>query len=221
MPHRRRQRPGRRSRRRGKTGKQGLAAGAYRPDGRRGAAGGSGLRNPSPTYHPRVKRCRSPLRRSVRSNPKNSFKECDALPRDGRDTGRRADRRLERRRSERRPPYTVVIAQPFAVGKFEVTFAERDACISDNGCSQKPNDQGWGRDRRPVVDVSADHIQTDLIPWLRKKTGRDYRLRTEAEWEYSARAGTLTAYPWGNEAGRKSSKLRVGAPTSGANSLHL
>ena len=134
--------------------------------------------------------------------PKNSFKECDACPEmvvipAGEQTVGSNDSD-----QNERPPYTVVIAKPFAVGKFEVTFAEWDACISDNGCSQKPNDQGWGRDRRPVVDVSADHIQMQFIPWLRKKTGRDYRLLTEAEWEYSARAGTLTAYPWGNEAGR-------------------
>jgi formylglycine-generating enzyme required for sulfatase activity len=134
--------------------------------------------------------------------PGDSFKECDdcpaivVIPAGEQMVGSNDSEQSER------PPYKVVIAKPFAVGKFEVIFAEWDACISDNGCTHKPNDQGWGRDRRPVVDVSADHIQMQYIPWLRRKTGRDYRLLTEGEWEYSARAGTSTTYPWGNEAGR-------------------
>jgi formylglycine-generating enzyme required for sulfatase activity len=101
-----------------------------------------------------------------------------------------------------KPVHKVTIANQLAVGRFEVTFAEWDACVSDGGCTHRPNDQGWGRDRRPVVDVSWQHVAMQYIPWLRKKTGRDYRLLTEAEWEYSARAGTTTAYSWGNETGR-------------------
>ena len=62
------------------------------------------------------------------------------------------------------------------------------------------DDEGWGRDRRPVINVSWDDAQ-EYVRWLSDQTGATYRLLTEAEWEYAARAGTSTAYPWGNEIG--------------------
>jgi len=82
----------------------------------------------------------------------------------------------------------------FAVGKFEVTFAEWDACVVAGGCKYKPGDQGWGRNKRPVVNVSWDDISKEYLPWLSRKTGKTYRLLTEAEWEYACRAGTKTRF---------------------------
>lgn len=88
--------------------------------------------------------------------------------------------------------------QPFAAGKYEVTFAEWDACVADNGCSgYSPNDQGWGRDKRPVINVNWNDAM-QYVQWLTQKTGKNYRLLSEAEWEYAARAGTTTAYSFGN-----------------------
>ena len=92
---------------------------------------------------------------------------------------------------------------PFGVGKYEVTFAEWDACVADGGCKHKPEDTGWGRDRRPVINVSWDDVKTEYLPWLSKKTGKTYRLLTEAEWEYAARGGVESENPlrywWGDE----------------------
>jgi formylglycine-generating enzyme required for sulfatase activity len=101
-----------------------------------------------------------------------------------------------------KPVHRVTVAKPFAVGKFEVTFAEWDACVSDAGCKRKPNDQGWGRDKRPVINVSWEDITNEYLPWLKSKTGKTYRLLTEAEWEYAARAGSRDKYTWGDEIGK-------------------
>lgn len=95
------------------------------------------------------------------------------------------------------PQRKVTIARPFAVGKYEVTFAEWDACVADGGCKHRPGDEGWGRGRRPVIDVSW-HDAKEYSAWLSRKTGKAYRLLSEAEWEYSARAGTSTRYTFGD-----------------------
>jgi formylglycine-generating enzyme required for sulfatase activity len=100
------------------------------------------------------------------------------------------------------PQHTVKIARQFAVGQFALTFEEWDACVADGGCNgYKPDDYGRGRGRHPVINVSWDDAK-GYVAWLSKKTGKTYRLLTEAEYEYAARAGTKTAYPWGDDIGR-------------------
>ena len=97
-----------------------------------------------------------------------------------------------------RPVHQVTIDEPFAVGVYEVTFAEWDACLVDGGCGgyDAPDDSGWGRCWRPVIDVSWDDAQ-EYVRWLSRTTGQEYRLLSEAEWEYVARAGTTTPYHTG------------------------
>ncbi len=73
------------------------------------------------------------------------------------------------------------------------------ARVADGGCNgYRPSDRGWGRGRRPVIDVSWDDAQA-YVQWLSQRTGRRYRLLTSAEWEIAARAGTTTEYSWGDD----------------------
>ncbi len=96
--------------------------------------------------------------------------------------------------------FPLTIAPPFAVGVHEVTFAEWDACVIDGGCGYWPDSQGWGRGNRPVIHVNWDDAKS-YAQWLSEKTGKRYRLLSESEWEYAARAGADTAYSWGSEVG--------------------
>lgn len=96
------------------------------------------------------------------------------------------------------PQHSVTIGAPFAVGMYEVTFAEWDACVRMGGCRYTPADRHWGRERRPVLYVSWEDAQA-YVSWLSGLTGQRYRLLSEAEWEYVARAGTETARYWGED----------------------
>jgi formylglycine-generating enzyme required for sulfatase activity len=91
----------------------------------------------------------------------------------------------------------VSIAAPFAVGRFAVTFDEWDACVADDACNGFNYDEGWGRGKHPVINVNWDDAKA-YATWLSRKTGKSYRLLSEAEREYVTRAGTTTPFWWGS-----------------------
>jgi formylglycine-generating enzyme required for sulfatase activity len=98
---------------------------------------------------------------------------------------------------DEQPVHEVHIRRPFAVSQYEITFDQYDEFVKATG-RQQPDDEGFGRGRRPVIRVSWNEA-VDYAAWLSQQTGKRYRLPSEAEWEYAARGGTETAYWWGNE----------------------
>jgi formylglycine-generating enzyme required for sulfatase activity/DNA-binding winged helix-turn-helix (wHTH) protein len=138
--------------------------------------------------------------------PGDVFKECAAncpemmvLPADKFLMGSPAAETGHQKAEE--PQHVVMIAKPFAIGKFPVTFAEWDACAAYGDCAQDIPDDGMGRGRMPVVNVIWQDAET-YAAWLSRITGKVYRLLSEAEFEYAARGGTQTAYYWGNDIGK-------------------
>ena len=103
----------------------------------------------------------------------------------------------EGRHDDEGPQHRVRISEPFAVGVYKVTFREWDACRRAGGCSHDPDDRGWGRGERPVIDVSWEDAK-EYVHWLLGETGEEYRLLSESEWEYVARAGTRGPFHFGS-----------------------
>jgi formylglycine-generating enzyme required for sulfatase activity len=133
---------------------------------------------------------------------KDGFKECDKCPEmvvapSGSFTMGSPESEQGRHNNEG-PQHQVTLARSFAVGRFAVTFDEWDACVAAGGCNgYKPSDQGWGRGRRPVINVSWDDAKA-YAAWLSGKTEKTYRLLSEAEREYVTRASTSTPFWWGS-----------------------
>ncbi|MEZ5710769.1 MAG: formylglycine-generating enzyme family protein [Blastomonas sp.] len=108
------------------------------------------------------------------------------------------------------PQIEITIAKPFAVGKYELTWEEWEACVAKRGCEDNSHkayaanpdpdwtgDAGYGRGARPVINVSWDDADA-YVKWLSAETGETYRLLSEAEWEYAARAGSTARFSWGD-----------------------
>ncbi|WDI32747.1 SUMF1/EgtB/PvdO family nonheme iron enzyme [Hyphococcus flavus] len=152
----------------------------------------------------------------------NYFKECVACPdmaalpggsfRMGAPAGERGRQPFEG------PARVVTIERRFAIGTREVTFDQWQACVEDGGCrAYTPPDHGWGRDKMPVVSVSHADAQA-YTAWLSNKTGRNYRLPTEAEWEYAARAGLSAPFAFGGDVTSRRANFNGNYPYRGGES---
>ena len=138
---------------------------------------------------------------------KSDFRECEKCPEmivvPGGSFMMGATESGSKRASAEASRHKVTFARAFAVGRFAVTFDEWDACVADGGCGgYKPWDNGWGRGRRPVVNVSWTDAKS-YVAWLSERTGKPYRLLSEAEREYVTRAGTVSAFWWGAAVSRR------------------
>ena len=105
------------------------------------------------------------------------------------------------------PVHPVQVPRVLAVSRYEITFEDWDTCIADGGCSHRPDDRSWGRGKRPAINVSWGDAK-QYVNWLAAATSKHYRLLTEAEWEYAARAGSTSRYPWGEDVGKDVAALR-------------
>ncbi len=101
------------------------------------------------------------------------------------------------KRSSKQPIHQVNIAKPFSVAKYPVTFEQYELYVKANDLDL-PSDEGWGQGKRPVININWDDAQA-YAKWLSDKAGKPYRLPSEAEWEYAARAGTISDYYWDDE----------------------
>lgn len=111
--------------------------------------------------------------------------------------------------SNEHPQHPITFETPFAVGKYPVTFDEWDAFFAMGGTDHCPGDEGWGRKRKPVVNVSWNDAKA-YAAWIADATGLPYRLLSEAEWEYCCRAGTTTPYSTGESITRKHAWFEAG-----------
>ena len=147
--------------------------------------------------------------------PKDSFRECDKCPEmvvvPAGSFMMGSPRAEDGHTKDEEPQHPVAFARQFAAGRFAVTFEEWDACVADGGCNgYRPWDNGWGRVRRPVINVSWQDARS-YAAWLSRKTGKTYRLLSEAEREYLTRAGTTAAFWWGNAISPRQARYTVEA----------
>ncbi len=134
--------------------------------------------------------------------PGKRFRDCDLCPDlvvlEGGTFWQGAEEESTTSLSNEKPQRQVVLQKNFAIGIHEVTMAQWDACVADGACRPAP-DNGWGRGSRPVIMVSWNDAQS-YVEWLSGKTGEQYRLPSESEWEYAARAGETDEWPEGDPA---------------------
>ncbi len=153
---------------------------------------------PSGKYAPLAKAALEELKPS----PGKTFRDCDVCPLmvtvPGGNANLGAGESEAGAKPNEKPQRPVIFGQPFSIGVTEVTFAQYEACVTAGGCTARPNDNGWGGGKRPVINVSWDDAQK-YAGWLSSKTGKNYSLPSEAQWEYAARGGDTGLYAGGSK----------------------
>ncbi|MCW8915348.1 MAG: formylglycine-generating enzyme family protein [Magnetovibrio sp.] len=140
------------------------------------------------------------------------FKDCDTCPELTIIPPGSFTMGTESRHKTERPAHKVTIDYPFAMGIYEVSFDEWQVCFDAGFCGDKmPDDHKWGTGKRPIINITWWEAQKYLA-WLSDITGKTYRLPTESEWEYAARAGSPTEYWWGDKIGKETANCRDCGP---------
>lgn len=160
-------------------------------------------RFPRGTFAPMAQRTLEQMMRDA-AQTIELVKDCPACPQmavlpGGIFVGGSPDGDPERSAGER--PEARISVKPFAIGRYPITFEQWEQCRADKGCRADPSDGGFGRGSRPVINVSWNEA-AEYVAWLRKKTGRLYRLPTESEWEFAARGGSPSPRFWGRDPDR-------------------
>ena len=152
---------------------------------------------PAPTPAPAPQAPAAAQQAALPSPSGETFTDCQGCPEMVRVPAGSFRMGTDRGDATEQPVHGVRIAAPFALGRFEVTVAQWMACFSDGGCTYEPKATA-NPERVAIRNLSWDDAQ-EYVSWLSKKTGRSYRLPSEAEWEYAARAGTGSRFWWGDE----------------------
>jgi formylglycine-generating enzyme required for sulfatase activity len=175
---------------------------------------GDAQRNSAPIAERKIVQLRTEPEKTIA--PPRAFRDCSDCPEMVELPAGRFTMGSAEGDADERPQHEVLIPKPVAVGEFEVTFAQWEACAVDGGClkNKSPNDEGWGRASHPVINVSWNDAK-EYLAWLSRKTGKPYRLLSEAEWEYAARAGTSTKYAFGDSIDKQQARFSDGRPGVG------
>ena len=136
-----------------------------------------------------------------------TFQDCETCPKMIVIPGGKYTMGDDKGKKNQRPARQVTIKGPLAISIYEVTWDEYSVCLEEGACKREPDAHKWGKGKRPAINMSFDEAVT-FTKWLAKKTGRPYRLLSETEWEYAARAGTSTGYWWGDKLKKKYANCR-------------
>jgi formylglycine-generating enzyme required for sulfatase activity len=174
-----------------------VAASSPAPEHQHGASAMVATPAPAPAPSPIAATPKAPVKSTTNTPASGESKDCAACPVMVSLTPGSFTMGSNAGDISERPPHRVTIGAPFAIGKYNVTVEQWNACVAASACPKLSSENG-SVTNAPARDLSWDEVQ-QYIKWLSKMTGKPYRLPTEAEWEYAARGGSATTYWWGDQ----------------------